>query len=60
MTMPWLGVILFRERFFDLTVNQVERFESVVLKEVVNNQQLMKQLEGKLGEIQKYKGAQGE
>jgi hypothetical protein len=63
MTMPVLGGILWRERFFDLTVEQVARFESLVVKEVLANQQFMKQLEGKLGEIQKStygKGAQGE
>jgi hypothetical protein len=61
MTLPLIGGILWRERFFDLTVEQVARFESLVVKEVLANQQFMKQLEGKLGEIKKYtKEAQGD
>jgi hypothetical protein len=55
MTMPWLGVFIFKERFFELNVDQVARFESVVLKEVASNPQLLKSLEGKLGDISKYK-----
>jgi len=54
MMMPWLGVFVFKEQFFDLTVNQVARFESIVLKEVASNKELVRQLEGKLGEIKKY------
>lgn len=60
MKMPYLGVWFWRERFFDLNVNQVARFESIVLKEIVANQPLMKQLESKLGDIQKIRGVEGE
>jgi hypothetical protein len=54
MMMPLLGTFLFRERFFDLTVDQVARFESIVLKETFANKEFMRQLEGKLKDVPKY------
>jgi hypothetical protein len=53
---PWLGVYIFKERFFELTVDQVARFESIVVKETVANQEFMKQLEGKLTELMRSSG----
>ena len=35
----------------------MERFEQVLVKEVLANEQLVKTLKGKLGEIKDYKGA---
>ncbi len=51
MMMPLLGTFLFQDRFFELTVDQVAQFESVVLKETFNNKEFMRHLEGKVKDI---------
>jgi hypothetical protein len=56
MKMPYLGILIWRERFFDLTVDQVAQFESIVVKEVAANAELLKKLEGRLGDLGRFRG----
>jgi len=51
MMMPLLGTFLFQDRFFELNVDQVAQFESVVLRESFNNKEFMRHLETKLKEV---------
>jgi hypothetical protein len=60
MTMPWVGAILLGRDWLTLEKFQVERFEQVLVKEVLANQELVKTLQGKLGELKSYRGAKGE
>jgi hypothetical protein len=49
--MPWLGVVLLGERFVTLNVDQLARFESVILKETLANKELLKKIEDKTKNI---------
>ena len=51
MIMPWLGVVLLGERFVTLNVDQLARFESVILKETLANKELLKKIEDKTKNI---------
>ena len=60
MTMPWVGVSIFTREWLTLDKHQVERFEQVLVREVMANKELVRTLEGKLGELKSYRGPTGE
>jgi hypothetical protein len=47
MMMPWLGVFVFEDRFTTLNVDQVARFESILLRETLANKELLRNIEEK-------------
>lgn len=60
MTMPWFGTLVFEREWLTLNRRQVERFEQVLVKEMLANEQLVKTIKGKMAEIKSYRGAEGE
>lgn len=58
MTMPVFGTLIFEREWLTLSKSQVQRFEQVLVKEMLANEQLVKTMKGKLSELKNYRGGE--